>query len=97
MDLSLQTRLDTHACLDLEKSCPLTTGATVHWLHQAGFWLAELSRQPATPDQLWAMVVRLAHPYAWAMGMSIPQACQVLKEHMTIHQILKDAKEPAKS
>ena len=91
MEQTLHTRLATYACLDLVKSCPLTTGATVYWLHQAGFWLAELSRQPATDDQLWAMVGRLAQPYAWAMGMSVPQACQVLKEHMRLHQLTRQA------
>ena len=94
---NLANRLAVHACLDLEKSCPLTIKATVHWLHQVGFWLAELSRHPASPDQLWAMVGRLAQPYAWAMGMSLPQACQVLKEHLILHQMLGDSKEAAKS
>lgn len=91
MSLSLHTRLATFACKDLAANCPKTTGGTIDWLHHAGFWLAELSAQPASPDQVWALVGVMAHPYAWTMGMTWPDACQVLKEHMKLHQLTRQS------
>lgn len=84
----LRNRLAVSACLDLAKHCPRTVLAMPHWLDQVGFWLADLSVRPTTPDQVWGMIGQVAHPYAWAMGMSWPEACQVVKEQMALHQLI---------
>lgn len=91
MPLSLHTRLATFACKDLAANCPKTTGGTVHWLHQAGFWLAELAAQPPTAFGMLKLISDMALPYSLTMGMPLADAAQVLTEHMKLHQLTRQS------
>lgn len=81
---TLATRLAVYACKDLVKYCPKTVQAMASWLEHAGFWLAELSTYPRTPDQVAFMIGLLGLALAPNMGVSLPEACRVLKDEMAL-------------
>lgn len=91
----LATRLAVHACHDLASDCPKTIHALTNWLEHAGFWLAELSEHPRSPDQVSFMIGLLGLALAPTMGCSLPEACQTLKDELALQlvkrQLTKEA------
>ena len=83
---TLANRLAVYACHDLVKFCPKTVQAMASWLEHSGFWLAELSAHPRTPDQAAFMIGLLGLALAPNMGVSLPEACRVLRDEMALQQ-----------
>lgn len=88
---NLANRLAVYICKDLAANAPRSFNALHNWLTHSGFWLAELSACPLTRDQLQCMIGFLG------LGLvrehtdySLPQACQMLREHMTLHLLTKE-------
>ena len=88
---TLANRLATHICHDLAKRAPKTLHALDSWLDHCGFWLAELARCPRTPDQVQFMVGLMGLSLSREMNLSLPDACQVLRDHLKLHQLIKEA------
>lgn len=84
MTPKLSTRLAVYACHDLVKECPKTLHAMANWIDHAGFWLAELSTCPRTPEQVGFMIGLLGMALAPNMGVSFDEAKRVLQEEMAI-------------
>lgn len=86
MSPTLATRLAVYACHDLVKFCPKTVQAMAAWMDQAGFWLAELSAHPRTPDQSAFMIGLLGLALAPNMGVTFEEAKRVLIDEMALQQ-----------
>lgn len=84
---TLATRLAVHACHDLASECPKTIYAMANWLEHTGFWLAELSEHPRTPDQVAFMTGLLGLALAPNMGVCLAEACRVLRDEMVLQQV----------
>lgn len=87
----LANRLAVHICHDLAKHAPKTLHALENWLDHCGFWLAELARCPRRPDQVPFMVGLLGLSLSREMDLTLPDACQVLRDHMKLHLLTKEA------
>lgn len=87
----LANRLAVYICKDLAAHAPRSFNALHNWLTHSGFWLAELSACPRTPDQIQCMIgflgLALVREHT---DYSLPQACQMLREHMTLHLLTKE-------
>lgn len=89
---NLANRLAVYACHDLAANAPKSFNPLKNWLQQCGFWLAELSACALTPDQPQFMAGLLACALVREhKDYSLPQACQMLREHMTLHQMTRQA------
>lgn len=92
MTPSLATRLAVYACKDLAKSAPKTYNALTNWLQHSGFWLAELSTCPKRHDQVSCMIGFLGLSLSREnQDIPLQQACKSLYEHMTLHQMTRQA------
>lgn len=87
---TLANRLATHLCHDLSLHAPKTLHALDSWLDHCGFWLAELARCPRTPDQVAFMTGLLGLALSREMHLTLPDACQVLRDHMKLHLLTKE-------
>lgn len=87
----LANRLAVHICHDLAKHAPQTLHALDNWLDHCGFWLAQLAACPRTPDQAQFMVGLLGLSLSREMDLTLPDACQVLRDHMKLHLLTKEA------
>lgn len=88
---TLANRLAVHICHDLAKHAPKTLHALDNWLDHCGCWLAELARCPRRPDQVPFMVGLLGLSLSREMDLTLPDACQVLRDHMKLHLLTKEA------
>lgn len=87
---NLANRLSVHICHDLATHAPKTLHALDNWLDQCGFWLADLSRHLRTQDQLQFMVGLLGLALSREMSLTVPDACQVIRDHMKLHVLTKE-------
>lgn len=88
--IPLNNRLSVHILRDLSASCPKTIHALSNWMDHAAFWLADLSSHPRTPDQASFMIGLLGMSLSTNLGVSLPEACQMLKDETRLHQLQKE-------
>ena len=87
---NLANRLSVHILHDLAKNCPKTIHAMASWMDAAAFWLADLASHPRTPDQAAFMIGLLGMSLATNLGITLPEACQMLKDETRFHQLQKE-------
>jgi len=87
MTFTLANRLSVHVLKDLAAAAPRTLGAVDNWMEHVAFWLHDLHKHQATPDQVSFMVGFLGLALAREAGWQRVEACRMIKEHLVYQQI----------
>jgi hypothetical protein len=90
MHHTLANRLSTHVLLDLATACPKSLLACESWIEHCTFWLADLAKHPATPDQVMYMIGFLGNSMALNLQWPLADACRELKDQLQLRQLNKE-------
>ena len=83
---TLATRLAVYACKDLAAHCPETIEAICYWTDHAADWLTEVAADPRARHEVPRLIGPLGLALAPKLGVSLPEACRMLKEEMALRQ-----------